>query len=112
MRPYAKFLTGLAAALFAGWVSHGPLGRGEALIDRLEAAAKAEVRRAEVPGVNVRMAREPLRRKAILWGPANDFQREGQGRFPGLNDRVLAVPGIADLRWDMTACCAEPPTGS
>lgn len=107
MPSYAKFLTGLAAALLAGWISHGPLGRGAAFIDRVEAAAKAEVQSAEVPGVNVRMEREPLRREAILWGPADEFQREGQGRLPGLNDRVRAVPGVADIRWDQTACCAQ-----
>ena len=105
MPAYAKFLTGLVAALIAGWVSHGPLGRGEAFIDRVEAAAKAEVRRAEVPGVNVRIERDPLTRKAILWGPADEFQREGQGRLPGLNDRVRAVPGVAGIEWDMTFCC-------
>ena len=109
MRPYAKFLTGLGVALAAGWVSHGPLGRGEAFIDRLEAQAKAEVREAGVAGVNVRMERDPLGRRAILWGPADEFQREGQGSLPGLNDLVLAVPGVAGIEWDRTACCAAPP---
>ena len=52
------------------------------------------VRAAEVPGVEVRFARDPLSREAILSGPANEFQREGQGQFPGLNDRVGAVPGV------------------
>ena len=102
MPTYAKLLIGLAAALLAGWVSHGPIGRGEAFIDRLEAQAKAVVRDAEIPGVNVRMERAPLTRRAILWGPADDFQKEGQGQFPGLNDRVRAVPGIAAVEWDMT----------
>ena len=112
MRPYAKFLTGLAVALAAGWVSHAPLGRGEAFIGRLEQGAVAAVRGAEVPGVNVRMDRDPLRRRAILWGPADEFQREGQGSLPGLNDLVLAVPGVASIEWDMTFCCPAPPEGS
>ena len=103
----AKFLIGLAAALTAGWISHGPLGQGEAFIGRLEAGAQAELREAAVPGVQVRFVRDPLRREAILSGPANDFQREGQGLFPGINDRVLAVPGVAGLRWDDTDCCAR-----
>jgi hypothetical protein len=34
MPKLVKFLIGLAAALAAGWISHGPLGRGEQFIDR------------------------------------------------------------------------------
>ena len=100
MPGFAKFLIGLGAALLAGWISHGPLGQGEAYIDSLEARAKAEVREAAVAGVDVRFPRDPLRREALLSGPANDFQREGQGLFPGLNDRIRAVPGVDGVRWD------------
>ncbi len=100
MPGFAKFLIGLGAALLAGWISHGPLGQGEAYIDSLEARAKAEVREAAVAGVDVRFPRDPLRREAQLSGPANDFQREGQGLFPGLNDRIRAVPGVDGVRWE------------
>ena len=102
-----KFLIGLAAALLAGWVSHGPFGQGEAFIDKVEAQAKAEVAEAGVPGIEVRFPRDPLQRQAILTGPANDFQREGQGLYPGINDRIRSVPGVSGLRWDeATECCA------
>ena len=100
MPGFAKFLIGLGAALLAGWISHGPLGQGEAYVDSLEARARAEVREAAVAGVAVRFPRDPLRREAQLSGPANDFQREGQGLFPGLNDRIRAVPGVDGVRWD------------
>ena len=103
----AKFLAGLCAALLAGWLSHGPLGRGEAFIDSVEAQASLVVHDAGVPGVSVRMARNPLRREAILSGDANDFQREGQGAYPGLNDRVRAVPGVGSISWDDADCCAR-----
>ena len=99
MPAYAKLLIGLAAALLAGWVAHGPIGQGEAFIASLEAQARSEVARAGVAGVEVRFARDPLRREAILSGPANDFQREGQGLFPGINDRVLAIPGVGAVTW-------------
>ena len=49
------------------------------------------------------MKRAPLRRVAVLSGPANDFQREGQGLFPGINDRIEAIPGISGIEW------ANPP---
>ena len=53
------------AALLAGWVSHGPLGQGEAFIDFVESRSKAEVREAGVPGVEVRFART-----AVLLAPS------------------------------------------
>jgi len=96
----AKFLIGLIAALAAGWVSHGPLGRGGAFLDTLQSQGDAILREAEVPGVQVRFARDPMSREAILSGPANDFQREGQGQFPGLNDRISAISGISGFRWE------------
>lgn len=106
MPSYAKFLIGLGAALLAGWLSHGPLGRGEAFVDRLQARSQEQLREAAVSGVQVSFPRDPLGRKANLRGPANDFQREGQGLFPGINDRILAVPGVSGVRWDDNDCCA------
>jgi hypothetical protein len=94
-----KFLIGLVAVLVMGWLWHGPLGNGERLILALEAQAKAEVAKSEVPGVEVRLHRDPLSRSAVLSGPANDFQREGMGQFPGLNDRIRAIEGISGLEW-------------
>ncbi len=101
-----KLLIGLAAALGAGWVAHGPLGQGEAFLALLEARAGAAIRESEVPGVAVRFGRNPMTREAILSGAANDFQREGMGLLPGLNDRVRAVAGVSGVRWEETVCCA------
>ena len=92
-------LIGFVAALLAGWISHGPLGRGEAFINSLEAQSVAALRAAELPEIQVRMKRDPLRRVAMLSGPANDFQREGQGLYPGINDRIEAIPGITSIEW-------------
>jgi hypothetical protein len=94
-----KFLIGLAAVLLMGWLWHGPLGNGERLLGALEAQARAEIEAAEVPGVEVRMARDPMARVATLSGPANDFQREGMGQYPGINDRGRAIPGIERIEW-------------
>jgi hypothetical protein len=99
MQRTAKLLVGLTAALAAAWVSHGPLGRGEAFVTMLETRAQAVVAEQGVAGVNVRMQRAPLRRTAILSGPANDFQRNGMGSLPGLNQRVASVPGIGGVEW-------------
>ena len=99
MSAQIKFLIGLAAALLAGWIGHGPLGQGEAFIDRLDAQAKAVVRDSELP-VQVRFERNPLSRQAILSGHVDQFQREGMGSFPGIDGRVSAIPGVSGVRWE------------
>jgi hypothetical protein len=96
---WLKFAIGLAAALAAGWVHHGPIGGGARLLDAIEAEGAVRVRYTEVPGVAVRMERAPLRRTAILSGPADDFQRNGLGSYPGLTERIATVPGVAGVRW-------------
>jgi hypothetical protein len=103
MTALTKFLIGLAAVLVMGWLHHGPLGGGEALIGRLEREAQAAVVRSEVPGVTVRLSRDPLSRRATLAGPADQFQREGLGELKGLNDIVGEIDGISGVEW------ANPP---
>jgi hypothetical protein len=100
MSSWLKLLIGLAVALAAGWAAHGPLGQGAAFVDQVESQAKAVVQGAGLPGVEVRLNRDPLSRHAILSGPANDFQREGLGNLPGLNQRVENVPGVSGMSWD------------
>lgn len=99
MRTAVKLLIGLAASLACAWISHGPLGRGQALVDGLERQARAAVARGQLPGISVRLGRSPLSRNATLSGPANDLQREGLGSQMGLSDYVREVPGIGGVRW-------------
>ena len=103
-----KFLIGLFATLLMGWIYHGPLGQGEALIDRLEGQAKAAVAATEVPGVEVHMVRDPLTRRAVLSGPADQFQREGRGSLKGIDDVVREIEGVSDLQWSNPP---SPPKG-
>jgi OOP family OmpA-OmpF porin len=95
-----KFLIGLALALAAGWLSHGPLGRGEAFIGGMEHRAKGMIEIANVPGVDVHFSRDPLSREAVFTGHANDFQRNGQGDFLGLDGRIMLIPGVSGVRWE------------
>jgi hypothetical protein len=99
MPPLLKAIIGLLLALLAAWASHGPLGRGERLIDNLEREARAVVAAEDLPGISVVLARRPLARSAVLSGPANDFQRNGMGSAPGLTGKVEAVEGIGSVRW-------------
>lgn len=94
-----RILIGFAAALFAGWLAYGPLGRGDLFLDSLQAQTEAVLRDAAVPGVTASLPRDPLTRTVWLSGPANDLQRNGQGGLQGLNQRVAAIPGVAEVRW-------------
>lgn len=100
MPPWAKISIGLAAALLAGWLHHGPYGGGAAFIDALDARAQRRLQAAQLPAVTVRMQREPLARIAILSGEANDFQKQGLRDFPGINERIETIPGLAGIRWE------------
>ena len=94
-----KFLIGLAAALAVGWVSHGPLGRGEAFLTQLEEPLQPLIANTRVAGVTVHMQRDPMARTAILSGPADCFQRNGLGSYGGIDARVLTIPGIRRVEW-------------
>jgi hypothetical protein len=58
------------------------------------------IKQAELPEVHVRFDRDPLSREAIMSGQADQFQREGMGQFPGLDDRIRAIPGVSGVRWE------------
>lgn len=104
MPPILKATLGLLLALAAAWIWHGPLGHGEAQVDRLERDARAAVGRSWLTGIAVRLDRDPLGRNATLSGAANDLQREGLGSGPGISDYVREVEGIGTVRW-----ADEPP---
>ena len=100
MSRWTKVLIGYAAAMAAGLIHYWPLKGGEGFIGELEAHAKLRVKAAEVPGIDVRMKRRPLTRVAILSGEANEFQKEGLGSYPGLNDRMRTIPGVSGVEWE------------
>ena len=99
MSPNAKILAGLAAVLVMAWLYHGPFGLGATYIDRAESEARRVVADTEIPGIEVRLGRDPLSRLATLSGPADRFQREGQGELKGLNDLVAEVDGVSSVQW-------------
>lgn len=105
MSRWLKLFIGFAAALLAAWLSYGPLGRGEAYVNGLEQRAGAIIAIAELPGIQLKMHRAPLSRVAILCGPTNDLQRNGQRSLPGLTGRAYLADGVSDVRWQR-----PPPT--
>lgn len=106
MSRHTIFLLGLAAVIGFAAVWHGPLGAGERLANKAEAAARAQLDRDEMFQVQARIQRGPLSRRLIVSGPADDFQRGEIIR------RLDAVPGVLDVRWDPASLPQEQRTAS
>lgn len=106
MSRWLKLLIGLALTLAVAWLAYGPLGQGNAYIDRLQQRADAVIRYVEIPNLQARMSRAPLARTVFVCGPANDFQRDGtmgwsKARdFPGIDALMLYAGGIGRVIWD------------
>jgi hypothetical protein len=94
MRRRHILLIGLACVvgLTAAW--HGPLGAGERLTRQIEDQARRQLDRDEMVMIRARLQRDPLSRRLILSGPADDFQRTELAR------RLDAIPGVLEVRWD------------
>ncbi len=99
MRWPVKLAIGFVAVLVMGWIWHGPAGRGEAFAEALEAQARATIAPIGIPGIEIHMARHPLRRVAVMSGTTDPVQRDGMGSEWGLTQYVGHVPGISGVHW-------------
>ena len=89
----------LTAAFAALW--HGPVGAGEKLAAISEAGARRTLDYYELPMVTAHLQRNPLARRLILKGPADDFQRSELVRI------LDETPGVLDVRWDPSSLPQE-----
>jgi len=96
------FIAGIAATIAFAGLWHGPLGAGERLAARAEKIAHKTLIYYELPAVSARVARDPLRRKILLSGPADSFQRSELVRIMG------QVPGINDASWELASVPRGP----
>lgn len=86
---------GAVAALVAAALWSGPLGGGDRFAERIEKAARATLDHLEMTQVGARLERGPLRRRLVLSGPADDFQR---AQLVQILDDIRGVKGV---RWAM-----------
>ena len=87
------FGSGAVAAILATMVWSSPLGAGDRLTSRIERAARATLDHLEMTQVTARLERGPLRRRLVLSGPADDFQRT---QLVLILDDIHGVHGV---RW-------------
>jgi len=83
---------GIVVGFSALW--HGPLGAGERLARQVESDARRRLDADEMYQIQAHFQRDPLSRRLVLSGPADDFQRSELVR------RLDEVPGVLEVRWD------------
>ena len=98
-------LLGIAVTVGFSALWHGPLGAGEQLAQRMERQARLQLDRDEMHLVQARIQREPLARRLVLSGPADDFQRGEIIR------RLDQIPGVLEVRWDPASLPQEGSAG-
>lgn len=80
-----------AIALAALW--HGPAGAADRFTAEVERGIRQTIVYWEIPQVSGHLHHDPLTRRAILSGPADDFQRSELVRLIG------EVPGVSSASW-------------
>ena len=93
---------GILAVIAVTWIWHGPLGTGERFAGEVNGRARAMLDHYEMTHIEARMERDPLIRRVILSGPADDFQRREIKRM------VEAQPGVGEAAWSPSSLQAEP----
>lgn len=93
-RRRAILVIGLAAVILIALLSSGPFGGARRLAAGIERDARATLVHYEMQSVQGQLQRSPLRRRLILAGPADDFQRTELVRM------MEELPGVEEARWN------------
>jgi len=92
----------ILAVLAVTGLWHGPLGAGDKFVAAIERQARAQLDHDEMYRVQARFERDPLTRRLILSGPADDFQRSEIKR------RMEAISGVGEAVWSPSSLQSEP----
>lgn len=101
MNKYLILSGGIAATVVLTALWHGPFGAADRFTAKAEAEARTQLDHDEMTQVQAHLQREPLSRRLILSGPADDFQRTEIVR------RMRALPAIGDAEWRASSTVVE-----
>lgn len=93
MRHNTALAIGLAATAASALLWHGPGGAGERFVARSDRDVRQMLDYFEMRQVEGRMQRDPIARRIIYSGPADEFQRTELVRYGE------SLPGIGEARW-------------
>ena len=94
---YLSLAIGVVAAIALAALWHGPAGAADRFTDEVERGIRQTIVYWEIPQVNGHLHHGPLTRRAILSGPADDFQRSQLAQY------ISQVPGVSSASWSATA---------
>ena len=96
-RPRARrnlaLAVGLVGAILLAALWHGPLGAADRLASDIERRARATFVFYEIPQVSGHVHHDPLTRRVLLSGPADDFQQRELVRL------IDEIPGVSGASW-------------
>jgi len=84
---------GLAGSILLAVLWHGPLGGADRFTTRVSRGIRATLAYGELPQVTAHLHYDPLTRRVLLSGPADDFQR---GELVRLMEEL---PGVSRATW-------------
>ena len=87
-------MLGLVAVIAIALLSSGPLGAADRLTFLVERDARTTLTHYEMGQVDASLERSPLRRRLVMVGPADDFQRTELVRM------MEELPGVEEARWN------------
>jgi hypothetical protein len=86
-------IAGAALAIAAAALWHGPFGAADRFSTRVERGARQALDYYEMTRVTAQLQRNPLSRRLILTGPADDFQHSELVRV------LDQLPGVSSVSW-------------
>lgn len=92
-RPRIYIAAGIAGAIAAAALWHGPLGGADRFAASIEHTARFVLNDWEMGHVQGRLHRDPLTRRLLLTGEADDFQRSELSKIMG------SIPGVSTANW-------------
>ena len=84
---------GAAVSILAAALWHGPLGAADRFSGEVERTIREALVNNEIPEVSGHLHHDPLTRRVLLSGPADDFQRSELIKLMGV------VPGVSSASW-------------
>jgi hypothetical protein len=92
-RQEVRLVIGAVAAVILAALWHGPLGGANQFSARVDRGIRATLSYYEMTQVNAHLHHDPLTRRVLLSGPADDFQR---GELVRLMEEL---PGVSSASW-------------
>lgn len=84
---------GAAVAIAIAIVWHGPFGAADRFVAQVERTTREMIVYNEIPWITGHIHHDPLTRRVILSGRADDFQRSELARMVG------ELPGVSSAQW-------------